>query len=135
MKLHVLNGALRSVLARKRLIEYLEGCVSLDSCTIRVEPAFSRNLDLLIGKGLGEWFIASGRLSVRLTPMAATIANTIDEREELFADEKMFLRTVGRRVTEQDVQNMVTVGNGSWYEDPTHTFAGVDWHPNIRNRC
>ena len=62
VKLHVLNGALRSASPRRRLVEYLDGQVTVDSCTIRVEPAFSRNLDLLIGKGLGEWFVASGRL-------------------------------------------------------------------------
>lgn len=110
VKLHVLNGALRSGLARKRLIEYLDGNVTVDSCTIRVEPAFSRNLDLLIGKGLGQWFVASGRLGVRLTPLALPMTETVNELEDLFTEEKVFLNTVGRRVTEKVVQNMITTG-------------------------
>lgn len=110
VKLHVLNGALRSVSARRRLVEYLNGQVTVDSCTIRVEPAFSRNLDLLIGKGLGEWFVASGRLSVQLAPKALAMANAINAQEDMFTDEREFLRTFGRRVTEEIVQSIVTAG-------------------------
>ena len=111
VKLHVLNGALRSASARRRLVEYLDGQVTVDSCTIRVEPAFSRNLDLLIGKGLGKWFVASGRLGVQLAPKAVATANAINAQEDLFTDEREFLRTVGGRVTEQIVQNIVTAGS------------------------
>ena len=80
------------------------------SCTIRVEPAFSRNLDLLIGKGLGEWFVASGRLSVQLAPKALAMANAINAQEDMFTVERKFLRTFGRRVTEEIVQSIVTAG-------------------------
>lgn len=111
VKLHILNGALRSASARRRLVEYLDGEVTVESCTIRVEPAFSRNVDLLIGKGLGEWVIASGRLGVQLVPKAVAMANVINAQEDLFTDEREFLRTVGRRVTEQIVQNIVTAGS------------------------
>ena len=110
VKLHVLNGALRSAAARRRLVEYLDGQVTVDSWTIRVEPAFSRNLDLLIGKGLGKWLVASGRLSVQLAPKAVALASAINAQEDLFTDEREFLSTFGRRVTEQIVQNIVTAG-------------------------
>ena len=111
VKLHLLNGALRSALARRRLVEYLDGHITVDSCTFRVEPAFSRNLDLLVGKGLGEWSIASGRLSVQLSPQAVAMANAINAQQDLFMDEREFLRTVGRKVTEQIVQNIVNAGS------------------------
>ena len=49
-KLHLLNGALRSGLSRKRLLGFLSGNIDVSTCTIRIEPAFSRNLDLLMAK-------------------------------------------------------------------------------------
>ena len=81
-KLHLLNGALRSGLARERLIGFLNGNLDVATCTIRVEPAFSRNLDLLIGKGLGEWLVASTRLSVQMTAQGMDVAKSIDASED-----------------------------------------------------
>ena len=109
-KLHVLNGSLRSRLARERLIRFLEGDVTVDTCTIRIEPAFSRSLDLLVGKGLAEWLVASARLSVQMTAQGMDLAKLIDASEEVFSEEKEFLATIGRRVTEQLVQSMVSAG-------------------------
>ena len=109
-KLHVLNGALRSRLAKERLIRFLNEDISVDTCTIRIEPAFSRNLDLLIGKGLAEWLVASARLSVQMTAQGMDVAKSIDASEEVFSEEKEFLATIGRRVTEQVVQGMVSAG-------------------------
>ena len=109
-KLHVLNGALRSELARNRLVRFLDGETTVDTCTIRMEPAFSRTLDLLIGKELAEWLVASARLSVQMTARGMDLAKTLHASEEVFSEEKEFLATIGRRVTEQSVQRMVSAG-------------------------
>ena len=110
IKLHLLNGALRSKVARRRLLEFLDGKLDFETCTIRVEPAFSRNLDLLVGKGLADWSVASGRLGVRMTSQGLDVARAIDTEEGLFTDEKKFLATAGRRVTEQLVGSIVSSG-------------------------
>ena len=110
IKLHILNGALRSGAARERLIEFLNGNREVETCAIRVEPAFSRNLDLLIGKGLAEWLVVSAKLSVRMTSQGVDMAKAIDANKDLLTDEKEFLATTGRRVTEQVVQSIVSAG-------------------------
>ena len=108
IKLHILNGALRSSVARVRLIEFLNGNFDYEACTIRVEPAFSRNLDLPIGKGLAEWLVASQRLSVQTTSRGIEVAEVIDAKDDLFTEEKEFLANIGRRVTEGIVQRIVS---------------------------
>lgn len=108
IKLHLLNGALRSSIARGRLLKFLNGNSDLETCTIRVEPAFSRNLDLLIGKGLAEWSVASARLGVRMTPQGINVAKQIDAEEGLFTDEREFLATTGHQVTERLVRSIVS---------------------------
>ena len=95
VKLHILNGALRSSVARERLIQFLNGNRDLEACTIRVEPAFSRNLDLLIGKELAEWLVVSKKLSVQMTPKGIDVATVIDAEEGLLSEEKEFLATAG----------------------------------------
>ena len=108
IKLHILNGALLSNVTRKRLIEFLDDDSYYEACNVRVEPAFSRNLDILIGKGLAEWLVASQRLSIQMTPKGVEVANLIDAKGDLFTDEKGFLDTIARRVTEQVVQRIVS---------------------------
>ena len=108
IKLHLLNGALRSSVARGRLLGILDGNLDFETCTIRVEPAFSRNLDLFVGKGLAEWFVASSRLSVRMTPRGIDAATQIEAEDGLFVDEKQFLAHNGRLVTEQLVRRIVS---------------------------
>ena len=111
-KLHILNDALRSDSARERLVALLDGELDFGLCTIRIEPAFSRGLDLMIGKGLVEWLVASGRLSVKLTPLGAEMASAIDSEHGLLIDERCFLDSDGRRVTEQVVQRIVAGRRG-----------------------
>ena len=111
-KLHILNDALRSDAARERLVAVLDGELDFGLCTIRIEPAFSRGLDLMIGKGLAEWLVASGRLSVGLTVSGTEIATVIDGENGLFVDERDFLVSDGRRVTEQVVQRIVAGRRG-----------------------
>lgn len=107
VKLHILNDAMRSELARHRLVTALDGRLEFDVCPIRVEPAFSRCLDLMVGKGLAEWVVTSGRLSVQLTTVGVETASAISREGGLLIDEKEFLTTVGRRVTEGLVRGIV----------------------------
>lgn len=110
IKLHLLNGALRSSVARGRLLRILNGNLDFETCTIRIEPAFSRNLDLLVGKGLAEWSVASGRLSVGMTQRGIDAATQMEAEQGLFTAEKDFLATKGRLVTEQLVHTIVSAG-------------------------
>ena len=112
VKLHLLNGALRSGRARTRLLRVLNGDLGITTCTIRVEPAFSRNLDLVVGKGLANWSVASSRLSIELTSLGIDVAKALDAKDSLFTEEREFLASTGKRVTEQVIKNMVNAGRG-----------------------
>lgn len=107
VKLHILNDVLRSEAMRRRLVAALNNNPTTGVFPIRVEPAFGRNLDLLTGKGLAKWRVASNRLSIQLTPRGIDIANMIDAEEDLFVDERQFLSTVGRDITEHFVRSLV----------------------------
>lgn len=114
IKLNILNGAIRFDTARDRLIEFLGGNQGVETCTVCVEPAFSRSLDLLVGKGLAQWVkVANKRLGVQMTPQGLKTAAALDASVDLFKEEKNFLATTGRRVTEQIVRNIVSAG-GRW---------------------
>lgn len=110
IKLQLLNGAVRSPAIRERLIGVLNGSLDETTCAVRVEPAFSRNLDLMIGKGLAQWVVASSRLSVEMTARGMEVAEAILANDALFTDEREFLATDGRRVTENVVQRIISAG-------------------------
>ena len=107
-KLHILNDALRSELSRDTLRRLVDGDVPYNTVVIRVEPAFSRTLDLLVGEKLAKWIVRSGRLGVELTAQGKETAKTINGIGDLFVIEKMFLTTTARRITEELVHAVVT---------------------------
>ena len=45
-----------------------------------------------------------------MTTQGTELVNAIDGSEEVFTEEKKFLATIGRQVTEQVVQSMVSAG-------------------------
>ena len=110
IKLHILNGALRSKVARNRLINALDGKIEEDTCTFHLEPAFSRNLDLLVGKGLAQWTIASSRLGLRLSALGIKAATDINSETGILANEREFLETCAGSVTEKLVTRIVSAG-------------------------
>ena len=110
VKLHILNDALRSEVSRQTLRQLVAGEVPHNTVTIRVEPAFSRALDLLVGEKLAKWIVRSGRLGVELTARGNETAKTISGIDGVFVVEKMFLRTTAPRITEQLVKAIVTAG-------------------------
>ena len=106
-KLHLLNSALCNSDNRERVLEILNKGDSPKLFTIRIEPAFSRNLDLLIAKGLAEWLIASTRIRVQLTSIGVDAALAINEEDHLFVVEREFLTQTSRLITEAFVQSVV----------------------------
>ena len=107
-KLHILNSALTSVMARQTLTEFLEGRAPSSTWEVRVEPAFSRNLDFLVGAELARWRVLSGRLSVELTERGREAATIVAKEQDVFFEERAFLETTGRAVTEARARALVT---------------------------
>ena len=103
-KLHLLNDALRSETATKKLTEILsESRDSLD-WRIRVEPALGRALDIARGEGL----LSVGKGPVyRLTKMGVIAAAALEKKENLLIMERAFLATYSRQVSERFVTDLV----------------------------
>ena len=108
-KMHVLNSALTSEATRKGLTAWLEGSRMSSVWEMRVEPAFSRNLDFLVGAGLARWRVLSGRLSIELTKRGQDAASIVAKNEEVFSTERGFLETAGKAVTEARARDLVNL--------------------------
>lgn len=109
-KLHILNAAVRSEASRGKLLELANGEIGDERWEIRVEPAFGRNLDFLIGAGLATPEVKSGRLTLILTGRGSNAAKVIRDQSGLFDAEKRFLSAAARALTEQRVTTIVKGG-------------------------
>jgi len=99
-KLNLLNDALRSTASREKLAKIIRGEVARIEWRMRVEPAFARNVDLLVGANLAKWVIANGRSSLSLTEKGKIIAKSIIDDDDIFAEEKSFLSDFGSEISE-----------------------------------
>lgn len=99
-KLNLLNDALRSERSQKKLGKIISGETALIEWRMRVEPAFSRNVDLLTGGQLAEWMVANGKAAICLTDKGKKIAKKLEDDEESFVTEKAFLREFSSKITE-----------------------------------
>jgi len=109
-KLNLMNDAIRSEISRSKLVQVLAGEVPLRDWRIRVEPAFSRNLDFLVGEGLAEWLVASNRASIQLTAQGIAAAESVLAKTELIAVEKEFIKAVSNSITEKFVNRVTKAG-------------------------
>lgn len=106
-KLHIVNDALRNQNARSKLVSLLKKEIPLLSWRVRVEPAFSRNLDFMAAEGLIEWVIANERSSLKLTQRGILAAQVLEENEDVLASEKQFLKTAMKSLTEDLVRRIL----------------------------
>lgn len=109
-KMHVLNDALRSRASQQKLEEIIRGELLPVYWKMRVEPAFSRALDFLVGEGFATWEISGGRTSVQLTDEGISAAKSIEATVDILEAEREFLSGPATKITESFVQNLLTTG-------------------------
>lgn len=109
-KLHVLNDALRSQESRDKLEAILEEKVPAYTWRLRVEPAFTRALDFLVGEGFADWSVTSNRTTLILTKKGIEAAKEIDTFGDVLVDERSFLKGLAAKITEGFVKHMLLVG-------------------------
>jgi len=109
-KLHVLNYAIRSDRARAQLSRILDGTEHALNWQMRVEPALGRALNFVVGEGFARWTPVAARTGLELTPAGLKAASKVTEAEDLLVEERAFLETVGKRVTEDFVSRLLTAG-------------------------
>lgn len=112
-KLNLLNDALRSKVSREKLAKILLGELPPLEWRMRVEPAFGRNIDLMTGRKLANWKIASGKATVCLTEKGQKVSKAIEEDSRSFEDEKYFLKKFSRDITEGFVIQILAASRAS----------------------
>lgn len=107
-KLHMLNDAMRVNKSREHLDRLLATDQGFYSWSIRVEPAFARALDFLVSEGLANWGVANDRTIVKLTKAGISAAKALSESQEVFVNEKEYLKVVAKKLTEHLVVSVLS---------------------------
>lgn len=110
-KLHVINDAVRSPSAQKRLARIIAGDASPTEWRVRVEPAFGRAVNFLVGEKFASWTKTSQRAALQLTKLGIEAASKVSASDEVLEEEKLFLKNVAPSLTEQFVTDLLEAGN------------------------
>jgi hypothetical protein len=106
-KLHVLNYAARSTQATSQLQRILLGTEPTMNWQMRVEPAFARAVNFVIGDQLAGWIQTAQRTGLQLTKVGIDAWKRLDKADGVLEEEKLFLREVGRKLTEEFVSRLL----------------------------
>jgi hypothetical protein len=108
-KLYVLNYAVRSSPARAQLERILVGAEPALNWYMRVEPAFARAVNFVVGEGFAQWIQTAQRAGLQLTARGIQTWTLLDGDREVLTEEKAFLKDIGRRVTEGFVSRLLHI--------------------------
>ena len=109
-KLHVLNDALRSKASRDKLEAILNNETPAYAWRLRVEPAFTRALDFVVGEGFADWSVSSNRTTLSLTDRGIEVARKVEGCDDALVEERSFLKGLAGRITEGFVQSLLLAG-------------------------
>lgn len=105
-KLHILNDAIRS-----NQHEYLRSAVKGSKLTLpwnlRVEPAFARAIDFVVGEKFAGWTRTSGRSALQLTAAGVSAFNQLLNVDDVLVEEKAILAELARAIPEGAVSNLL----------------------------
>lgn len=98
-KLHILNDAIRSNQIG-RLREAIDSDTKILPWNLRVEPAFARAIDFVVGERLAEWTKTGGRASLQLTQKGLAAAAEIEKVEDALEQERIIISDHAKKLTE-----------------------------------
>ena len=99
-KLNVLNDALRSETAGSRLKQIIFASDQGPTWGVRVEPAFSRAIDFLVGEKLAQWVELSDKSGLQLTATGIKAAEAVLQNNTALVAERAFIMEISKGVTE-----------------------------------
>ena len=108
-KLHILNDAVRSD-QFSRLKAVLEGARRDLPWSFKVEPAFARAIDFVVGEKLATWTKASGRVALQLTKSGVDAAKSIFGLENALVTEREVIAYLAKAITETKVATLLSEG-------------------------
>lgn len=101
-KLHILNDAIRSG-QQDRLRTILSTPGAAVPWNLRVEPAFARAIDYVVGENLALWTKASGRAALQLTKSGIDAAIAVSRVEDALVGERAAIIDLAKLITETSV--------------------------------
>jgi hypothetical protein len=105
-KLHILNDAIRSG-QHQRLTAALDGTASSLPWNLRVEPAFGRALDFVVGERLAGWTKASGRAALQLTAAGVDAFEALSKTPDVLVTEQQIIAEFAKAIPETVVARLL----------------------------
>jgi hypothetical protein len=108
-KLHILNDAVRSA-QYDRLKAALGGAHRDLPWSFRVEPAFARAIDFVVGEKLATWTKTVGKAALQLTKAGREAANAVAGLEDALVTERAIVSDLAKSITETTVAALLDEG-------------------------
>lgn len=105
-KLHILNDVVRSE-NHDRLKIAVSGDRNQLPWSFRIEPAFARAIDFVVGEQLATWTKASGRAALQLTMKGIKSSNVVLDFDEALTKERTIVSELAKIITETTVGNLL----------------------------
>jgi hypothetical protein len=113
-KLHILNDAIRSGRSDHQLDLVVNASTGMLPWPFRIEPAFGRAIDFVVGDRLADWTIASGnRSGLKLTDSGAELFDKLDAESDVLVTEKRMLEKYAKAMTEASVNAAIGLKRGA----------------------
>lgn len=103
-KLHVMNWANRNNRGRELFLQLCAGELGPDNIIVRFEPWLNRAVDIALAEGLLQRIDGD---RVELTSSGTIMAKEIIITEECFVQEREFLNTLRKSVSEAKLKNII----------------------------
>jgi len=108
-KLHILNDAVRSN-QHPQLKSALSGAHVERAWSFRVEPAFARAIDFVVGEKLATWTKTTGRAALQLTKVGIEAADSVMGLEDAMLMERAIVSDLAKAITETTVATLLGEG-------------------------
>ena len=105
-KLHIINDAIRSG-QQGRLKTILSGTHAAVPWNLRVEPAFARAVDFVVGEKLAIWTKATDRAALQLTKIGVDAAAAVMGVEDALVEERAAVAELAKLITETRVGSLL----------------------------
>ncbi len=109
-KLHILNDTIRSE-KYQHLKTMVSGAQASLPWNLRVEPAFARAIDFVVGERFATWTKANGRAALQLTKHGLEAAGSVAALEDALVLERTVIEEYAKTITEGMVATLL--GEGS----------------------
>lgn len=108
-KLHILNDAIRSE-KHQHLKTVVNGAQTSLPWSLRIEPAFARAIDFVVGERFATWTKAKGRAALELTKHGLEAAAVVVALEDALVLERTVIQEYAKIITEGMVETLLGEG-------------------------